>query len=349
MTNSVRVMTTQWMWAMAAIAMFSGCAGCRVESDSKPGAGGAGAVEKSTGGSATASTGDVPTGPKDEQAKQISVDGSSTVYPISQAVAQVYNEAHPDVQISVGLAGTGGGFKRFALGDLDICDASRPIRDSEIETCKKAGIEYLELQVAVDALTVVVNPANDWAKCLTVAQLKKLWEPESKITKWNELDPSWPDHKIELFGADTDSGTFDYFTEVIVGKAKSSRADYTSNANDNYLVQGVADEKFALGYFGYGYYVENLDRLKGVSIKATDESDCVVPSPETVDNGTYVPLSRPLFIYVNQKSLKRKEVAEYLQFYLSDAGQKMVTERKFLLMKQDVLASMRERLTEALK
>ncbi len=279
----------------------------------------------------------------------ITVDGSSTVYPISQAVAEAYKVTNPGIEISVGLAGTGGGFKKFALGDLDICDASRPIRDSEIEACAKGGVEYLELIVAIDALTVVVNPANDWSPCMSVSQLKKLWEPDSKITKWNEIDPSWPDHKIELFGADTDSGTFDYFTEVIVGKAKSSRADYTNNSNDNVLVQGVTDEKFALGYFGYGYYAENQDRLKPVAIKATDDAECVLPSAETVDNSTYIPLSRPLYIYVNKKSLQRKDVAEYLQFYLSEAGQKLVTERKFLLMKADVLKDMQARLAEALK
>lgn len=323
-----------WLLTMSALACVTvaGCAGCKVESESGPGS-----------PSSTSNT------TVDGQRKAITVDGSSTVYPISQAVAEAYKATNPGIEISVGLAGTGGGFKKFALGDLDICDASRPIRDSEIEACTKGGVEYLELIVAIDALTVVVNPANDWSPCMSVSQLKKLWEPDSKITKWNEIDPSWPDHKIELFGADTDSGTFDYFTEVIVGKAKSSRADYTSNSNDNVLVQGVTDEKFALGYFGYGYYVENQDRLKPVAIKATDDADCVVPSAETVDNSTYIPLSRPLYIYVNKKSLKRKDVAEYLQFYLSEAGQKLVTERKFLLMKADVLNDMQARLADALK
>lgn len=308
--------------------------GCKVESESKTdGPGSASAGAPNAGG----------------PVKPITVDGSSTVYPISQAVAEAYKEKNPGIEISVGLAGTGGGFKKFALGDLDICDASRPIRASEKEACEKAGVEYVELQVAVDALTVVVNPANDWAPCMTVSQLKTIWEPGSKITKWNEVDPNWPDHKIELFGADTDSGTFDYFTEAIVGKAKESRTDYTNNSNDNVLVQGVSDEKFALGYFGYGYYAENQDRLKAVAIKATDDAECVLPSAETVDNNTYVPLSRPLFVYISKNSLKRKEVAEFVQYYLNDAGQKMVTERKFLLMKADTLKDMQARLAEALK
>ncbi len=282
------------------------------------------------------------------QVQAITVDGSSTVYPISQAVAEAYKANKPGIEISVGLAGTGGGFKKFALGDLDICDASRPIRDSEKEACEKAGVKFLELEVAIDALTVVVNPANDWVPCLSVSQLKKIWEPDSKVTKWNEIDPNWPDHKIELFGADTDSGTFDYFTEAVVGKAKQSRTDYTGNSNDNVLVQGVADEKYALGYFGYGYYAENPDRLKAVAIKAADDGECVLPSAETVDNNTYVPLSRPLYIYVNKQSLTRPEVAEYVQFYLSEAGQKLVTERKFLLMKANVQKVMQDRLAEAL-
>lgn len=309
--------------------------GCKVESETKTEATGTDGV-----GSPGASNG---------QGEAITVDGSSTVYPISQAVAEAYKEKNPGIEISVGLAGTGGGFKKFALGDLDICDASRPIRDSEKEACAQGGIEYLELEVAIDALTVVVNPSNDWVPCMSVSQLKKIWEPDSKVTKWNEVDPNWPDHKIELFGADTDSGTFDYFTEVIVGKAKQSRTDYTGNSNDNILVQGVADEKYSLGYFGFGYYAENPDRLKAVAIKATDDADCVLPSAETVDNNTYLPLSRPLYIYVNKKSMQRKAVAEYVQFYLSEAGQKMVTERKFLLMKPAVLTEMQARLAETLK
>lgn len=282
-------------------------------------------------------------------AAPITIDGSSTVYPISQAVAESFKASQPGIEISVGYAGTGGGFKDFALGNIDICDASRPIRDSEKEACAKGGVEYVELQVAVDALTVVVNPANDWSPCLSVSQLKKIWEPNSTVTKWSDVDPAWPDKKIELYGADTESGTFDYFTEAIVGKAKQSRTDYTNNSNDNFLVQGVADEKFALGYFGYGYYVENTDRVKAVSIKAKDDGECVAPSAETVDNGSYVPLSRPLYIYISKKSLKRKEVAEFAKLYLSDAGQKMVTERKFLLMKANVLSEMQAKLADALK
>lgn len=334
MTVTSRFSVTITLWSLV---MFAAVPGCRFESESKP----------TTGGNDPAKNETTPA-PSGAVAP-ITIDGSSTVYPISQAVAEAFRASHPGIDITVGYQGTGSGFKSLALGTTEICDASRPIKDSEKEACAKTGVEYLELQVAVDALTVVVNPANDWSPCMSVAQLKKLWEPDSKIQKWSDIDPNWPDHKIELFGADVESGTFDYFTLAIVGKERQSRTDYTNNSNDNFLVQGVVDEKYALGYFGYGYYAENMDRLKAVSIKAKDDGECVAPSAETVDNGTYVPLSRPLFIYVNKKALQRKEVAEYLEFYLSDAGQKMVTERKFLLMKSDVLAEMRARLTEALK
>lgn len=278
----------------------------------------------------------------------ISIDGSSTVYPISQAVAEQYKANNPNIDISVGFAGTGGGFKKFVVSEIDICDASRPIKSQEKELCEKNGIEYLELQVAIDGLTVVVNKQNDWCDCLSVADLKKLWEPNSQVTKWSELNPAWPDHKLELYGADTDSGTFEYFTEAIVGKSKESRTDYTPAANDNILVQGVAEEKYALGYFGFGYYAENADRLKALAIQAKDDSECVAPSPETVDNGTYVPLARPLFIYVNKKALARPEVAAFLQMYLGEAGQKLVTERKYLPMKAEDQKAMQDRLAAAL-
>jgi phosphate transport system substrate-binding protein len=278
----------------------------------------------------------------------ISIDGSSTVYPISQAVAERYKASNPNIDISVGFAGTGGGFKKFVVNEIDICDASRPIKSQEKELCEKNGIEYLELQVAVDGLTVVINKQNDWCECLSVADLKKLWEPNSQVSKWSDLNPAWPDHKIELYGADTDSGTFEYFTEAIVGKSKESRTDYTPAANDNILVQGVAEEKYALGYFGFGYYVENTDRLKAVAIRAKDDGDCVAPSPESVDNGTYVPLARPLFIYVNKKALARPEVVAFLQMYLGEAGQKLVSERKFLPMKAEDQKAMQERLAAAL-
>jgi phosphate transport system substrate-binding protein len=307
-----------------------------------------GCVEKAT---APASDGTTTSGGATAPARgptTISSDGSSTVYPISQAVAEKYKEKEPNVEIAVGYAGTSGGFKQFVNGQIDICNASRAIKPGEVDGCAKAGIEYLELQVAVDGLTVAVNKANDWVDCMSVAQLKKIWEPGSKVTKWSDVDPGWPDQKIELFGADADSGTFDYFTEEINGKSKATRTDYTNSSNDNILVRGVANEKYALGYFGFGYYVENQHQLKALSIKAGDDAECVAPNNDTIENHIYKPLSRPLFIYVNKAALKRPEVVGYLKFYLSGEGQQAVTDRKYVRMKPDVLAEMQQRLEEAL-
>jgi phosphate transport system substrate-binding protein len=277
----------------------------------------------------------------------ITLDGSSTVYPIAQAVAEAYKAQSPHVEIAVGYAGTSGGFKRFLLGEIDICNASRPIRESEQQTCAEKGIEYLELQVAVDGLSVVVNKDNDWVDCLSVAQLKQIWEPDSQVMKWSDLDPSWPDAKIELFGADADSGTFEYFTEVVNGKSKVSRTDYTPSANDNVLVRGVSSEKYSLGYFGFGYYVENEQRLKALAIKAGDRADCVAPSIESIEAEQYRPMSRPLFMYVNKQSLSRPEVAELLSYVLSDEGQQKVVESKSIRLKTDVRQQMQEQLAAA--
>lgn len=196
----------------------------------------------------------------------IRIDGSSTVYPITQAVAELFMEQHPDVRITVALSGTGGGFKKFSLGETDINDSSRPISEKEIERCQHETVDWLELSVALDGLTVIVSPQNDWCDCLTVEQLRALWEPDSKITNWSDLNPDWPAEEIRLYGADADSGTFDYFTEVIVGEAKSSRTDYTASADDNVLVVGVAGDRYSIGYFGYAYFAENQDKLKAVGI-----------------------------------------------------------------------------------
>jgi phosphate transport system substrate-binding protein len=299
------------------------------------------------GGANTTSTG---TAASAGAPAKIDSNGSSTVYPISQAVAEAWRAQAEwsEVDVSVGYAGTGGGFDKFILKEIDICNASRAIKDAEKQRCAESGVEYVELEVAIDGLTVVVNPANTWVDCLTVAQLKQIWEPNSKVMKWSDVNPAWPDEKLQLFGADSDSGTFDYFTEAINGKSKQSRTDYTPSSNDNVLVQGVASEKNALGYFGYGYYVENQQRLKALGVKNGDDAACVVPSEATIDAGEYVPLSRPLFVYVNKASLKRPEVAGYLRFYLSEEGQKAVVERKFLRLKPDVLKAMQQRLDEAL-
>jgi phosphate ABC transporter substrate-binding protein, PhoT family (TC 3.A.1.7.1) len=247
----------------------------------------------------------------------VSTDGSSTVYPITEAVADKFQKENPNIKVTVGISGTGGGFKKFCRGETDMSNASRPIKDKEIETCKQNGIEFIEIPIAYDALTVVVNPQNDWVDYLTVEELKKIWEPEAqgKITKWNQIRPNWPDAPLNLYGAGVDSGTFDYFTEAIVGKEKASRGDYTSSEDDNVLVQGVANDKYALGYFGFAYYEANKDKLKAVPID--NGNGPVAPSYENVVNGTYQPLSRPLFIYVNKESYEKKpHVKKFVDYYM---------------------------------
>ena len=250
----------------------------------------------------------------------IKIDGSSTVYPITEAVAEEFQKANKGaLRVTVGISGTGGGFKKFTRGEIDISDASRPILSKEMEEAKKNGVEYIEIPVAYDGLSVMVNPGNNWITSMTVADLKKIWEPaaQGKITKWNQIRPEWPDAPIKLYGPGADSGTFDYFTEAIVGKAKSSRGDYTGSEDDNTLVQGIAGDKNAFGYFGYAYYAENKDRLKLVSIDGGNGP--VLPSEKTIMDGTYQPLSRPIFIYVNRKSADKPEVKQFVEFYLKNA------------------------------
>ncbi|KAF0091880.1 MAG: phosphate transport system substrate-binding protein [Fusobacteria bacterium] len=244
---------------------------------------------------------------------EIRIDGSSTVFPITEAVAEEFIGLNPDMQIPVGVSGTGGGFKKFIAGEIDIADASRPIKDEEAAAAKAAGIEYLELTVAFDGLSVIVNKDNTWVNNLTTDQLKMIWEPGSKVQTWKDIDSSWPDEKIKLYAPGTDSGTFDYFTEEINGESGAIRQDFTGSEDDNVLVQGIAGDKNAIGFFGYAYYEENKDKLKIVSIND------VKPSPKTIEDGTYTPLSRPLFIYVNKASLDKKEVMEFLKFYIENA------------------------------
>ena len=256
-------------------------------------------------------------------AQIVKIDGSSTVFPITEAVAEEFQKAKQNkVKVTVGISGTGGGFKKFCRGETDISDASRPILEKEMADCKAAGIEYFELPVAFDALTVVINPKNSFIKQLTIAEMKKMWEPaaQGKVTRWNQVNPAWPDQPMKLFGPGADSGTFDYFTEAVVGKAKSSRGDFTASEDDNVLVQGVARDVNALGYFGYAYYVENKDKLKAVPI-VNNKGQPVLPSLEAVIKGTYQPLSRPIFIYVNAKSLGKPEVKEFVEFYLTHGAE----------------------------
>ena len=265
------------------------------------------------------------------QQKIVKIDGSSTVFPITEAVAEDFQKAKKQqVKVTVGISGTGGGFKKFCRGETDISDASRPILKSEMEDCRKAGIEYFELPVAFDALTVVIHPKNAFIKQLSVAEMKKMWEPaaQGKVTRWNQVNPQWPDQPMKLFGPGADSGTFDYFTEAVVGKSKSSRGDFTASEDDNVLVQGVSRDVNGLGYFGYAYYIENKDKLKAVPI-VNDKGQAVAPSLENVEKGTYAPLSRPIFIYVNAASLGKPEVKEFVEYYLKNGG-KLAKEVKYV-------------------
>jgi phosphate transport system substrate-binding protein len=247
----------------------------------------------------------------------IRVDGSSTVGPLTEAAAEFFQQENAGVQVTVGISGTGGGFEKFCNGETDISDASRPIEDDEKKACASEGITFAEAQVANDGLSVVVNPENTWATCLTVAQLKSVWEQGSKIDNWNQIDPSFPDVPLELFGAGTDSGTFDYFTEAIIGEEGNSRTDYQATEDDNVTVQGVAGTKGGMGYFGLSYYEQNPDKLKLLQIDGGN--GCVTPSKETVQSGEYSPLSRPLLIYVKDASLKRPVVDAFIKFYIDNA------------------------------
>ncbi|MBF1165010.1 PstS family phosphate ABC transporter substrate-binding protein [Dechloromonas agitata] len=266
------------------------------------------------------------------QAQVIKIDGSSTVYPITEAVAEEFQKAKKNaIKVTVGISGTGGGFKKFCRDETDISNASRPITAKEMEDCKAAGVQYVEMPVAFDALTVVINPKNTFLKQITVAELKAMWEPaaQGKITKWNQVNPAWPDQPIKLFGAGADSGTFEYFTEATVGKAKSSRGDYTASEDDNVLVQGVSRDVNAIGYFGYAYYAENMARLKALPIVNPKTDKAVAPAEKTVIDGTYQPLSRPIFVYVKVKSLDKPEVKEFIEFYMKNAA-KLTQEVKYV-------------------
>jgi len=304
----------------------------------------------------TSATTNSPTenhGESSNQSKKLSgainIDGSSTVYPVSQAVAEEFQKLHPETRPTVAKSGTGGGFKKFVLGEVDINDASRPIKDSEREMCAKNGIKFIELTVAIDGLSVVVNSENDFCKQLTVADLNKIWDPDKKASKWNEIDPSWPEEAIKLYGPDTDSGTFDYFTETVNGEGGRCRSDYTPSAEDNVLVRGVAGDKYSLGYFGYSYYLENKDQLNAVAISPTESrADGVLPTDETIEGGQYTPLSRPLFIYVSENSLKKPQVVEFLRYYLSDEHT-LVKESGYITLSSELAAKAKKTLGDAIK
>jgi phosphate transport system substrate-binding protein len=257
----------------------------------------------------------------------IKVDGSSTVGPLSEAAAEGFQGQNPKVRITVGTSGTGGGFEKFCAGETDVSDASRSIEPDEKAACDKKGIRYDEIQVANDGLAIVVNKENDWAKCLTVAQLKKIWDKDSKVNNWKQVDPSFPDEPMKLFGAGTDSGTFDYFTEAINGEEGRSRTDYNATEDDNVTVQGVSGTTGGLGYFGLSYYEENQDNLNVVQVDGGD--GCVTPDASTVQSGAYKPLSRPLFIYPKEASLQRPEVKAWIDYYIQNIDQ-LTSQAKFV-------------------
>lgn len=266
----------------------------------------------------------------------ITIDGSSTVYPITQAVAEEFMAEHPGVNVTVGVSGTGGGFQKFTRGEIEISNASRPIEADEQAAAEEAGIEYTELQVALDGIAVVVNPQNDWVDHLTVEELKRIWEPNSTVRTWRDVRPEWPDEPIRLYGPGTDSGTFDYFTEAVVGEEGASRTDYTASEDDNQLVTGVANDKYALGYFGFAYYVENRDKLRAVPIDGGRGP--VEPTEETIASGSYTPLSRPLFIYVNNEAYRtRPEVRAFVDYYLEVVGE-LAPEVGYIPLPDEVLA-----------
>jgi phosphate transport system substrate-binding protein len=273
----------------------------------------------------------------------IKIDGSSTVGPLTEAAAELFREKNPDVKITVGISGTGGGFEKFCAGETDISDASRPIEPEEVAACKKKGITYGESQVANDGIAVVVNPENDWATCLTTGELKKIWEPGSKVNNWNQVKSSFPDQKMELFGAGTDSGTFEYFNEAINGDKAATRKDYSPSEDDNVTVQGVSGGKGNMGYFGLSYAIANKDKVKTLQVDGGD--GCVTPDVTTVQDGSYKPLSRPLFIYPSKKALQDEATAEFVKYYV-DNYDEIAKQAEFVPMTTEQAAKAKDAVTK---
>ena len=267
----------------------------------------------------------------------IAIDGSSTVFPIVEAVAEEFGIlTGGNVRVTVGISGTGGGFKKFCNSETDVSDASRPIKQKEVDMCSLEGVKYIELPVAIDGLTVMVNKSNDFVECMTIDELNKIWSPESEdvVTTWDQIRPEWPNEKMDLYAPGVDSGTFDYFTETVNGESQASRGDFTASENDNVLIQGISGSKYSLGYFGYAYYAENIDKLKAVAIDGGN--GCVIPNDEVINDGTYAPLSRPLFIYVSQDSSDTPHVSEFVKYFLGAEGQTLVAESGYIPFPQEV-------------
>ena len=282
----------------------------------------------------------------------VQIDGSSTVFPITEAMAEEFQKENPTTQVVAGISGTGGGFKRFCRGETDINDASRPIKEAEVKLCTENGIEYIELPIAYDGLAVMVHPSNDWVDYLTVAELQRIWEPEAQntIMRWNQIRPEWPDKAISLYGPGVDSGTYDYFTEAIVGKEGASRGDFVASEDDNVLVQGISTDPSSLGFFGFAYYQENKDKLKLVPIDNTDQGsaeNALLPTPGTINDGSYRPLSRPIFIYVSSKTIEDPAVTRFVNFYIDpDNAEKLVSEVQYIPLPKDLYTLVGQRFRE---
>lgn len=304
------------------------------------------------GGASATVAGATPTDAGADLSGDIRIDGSSTVFPVTEAIAEEFQAQYPNVRVTVAFSGTSGGFEKFCRGETEANDASRPIKEEEVAACADNGIEGVELPVAFDGLSLVVHPGNDFVECLTVAELNAIWDEGSTINNWSQVRDGFPDQPITLFGAGADSGTFDYFTEEINGETDRSRSDYTQSEDDNQLVQGVSGDANALGYFGYAYYVENQDRLKLVAVDDEEgDEGCVLPSEETISNGTYAPLSRPIFIYPAKQALERPEVAEFFRFYLANVDSVLGTEEGqvgYIALTEDLSQTAQSNLDQAL-
>lgn len=317
--------STRLALTFSLVALLGGLAACGTPTETPDAAAPEGTETEAAGGEAAS-----------DLSGSVVIDGSSTVFPVSEAMAEEFMAANSGVRVTVGTSGTGGGFEKFCAGETQISNASRPIKQEELDACAAAGIEVIEIPVATDALTVVVNPENDWVECMTIEQLSTIWKPEAQgtITNWNQVSPDFPDAPLALYGPGTDSGTFDYFTDTVNGEEGASRGDFTASEDDNVIVQGVVGDPNALGYFGYAYYVENQDTLKAVEIDGGE--GCVAPNEEDVLNGTYAPLSRPLFIYASKQAVdERPEVKGFVDFYLDPANSGLVEETGYVPLSEE--------------